>query len=113
MFSSSFGQGLMELFVFVDKVNAQVLSTLYHILVTFILLSIFVALVTSKFTTQHTRCVAEASLLQASIVLQLEKKLSKTEKSKLSKYYKKYCNPLVCGKIFVVVIFAVILARYC
>ena len=86
----------MNDFVVVKKSEGQILVTLYHMFVTFIILSVFVALITSKFMTNYSRMVAEASLLRASVVLQLEKNLSKADKLKLMRYYKKLCNPLVC-----------------
>jgi len=95
VYTSSFGQGMLGYFVEVKKTEAQTLITLYHIFVSFIIFSVFVALITSKFTTHYSRMVAEASLLRASIVLQLEKNLKKEDKAKLTRYYKQYCNPLV------------------
>ena len=89
------GQEGIYVYANVERFTGDVLISLFHALVTFILLAIFVALITSKFTTCYSRCVAEASLLQASVVLQLEKNLSKQEKSKLNAYYKRFCNPLV------------------
>ena len=95
VYTSSFGQGLLENFVVIKKTEGQVLTTLYHIFVTFIIFSVFIALITSKFMAHYNRMVAEASLLRASIVLQLEKNLSKVDKLKLTRYYKQFCNPLV------------------
>ena len=95
IYESSFGQESVYTYVQVEKTSAQILISLYHIFSTFIALSIFVAFVTSKFTTNYKRCVAEASLLQASIVLQLEKGLSKRERANLAKYYAKFCSPLI------------------
>ena len=80
------------------KITGQILISLFHVLITFILFAVFVALITSKFTTYYSKCVAEASLLQASVVLQLEKRLSKKDKAKLSSYYKRFCNPMVSTK---------------
>ena len=55
----------------------------------------FCGLDTSKFTTGYKKCVAKASLLQASIVLQIEKNLGKQGKRKANEFYKRYCSPLV------------------
>ena len=95
VYTSSFGQGLLDNFVVIRRTEGQVLVTLYHIFVTFIIFSVFIALITSKFMTHYNRMVAEASLLRASIVLQLEKNLNKVDKQKLTRYYKQFCNPLV------------------
>lgn len=95
IYESSFGQETVYTYVKVDRTAAQILISLFHIFSTFIALSIFVAFVTSKFTTNYKRCVAEASLLQASIVLELEKALSKRDQVNLARYYEKFCSPLV------------------
>ena len=95
IYESSFGQESVYAYVKVENTTAQILISIYHIFSTFIALSIFVAFVTSKFTTNYNRCVAEASLLQASVVLQLEKGLSKRERANLAKYYAKFCSPLI------------------
>ena len=78
-----------------DKTLAQILISFYHIFSTFITLSIFVAFVTSKFTTNYELCVAEASLLQASIVLEVEKSLNKKQQVGVSAHYKRFCVPYV------------------
>lgn len=95
VYTASFGQGMLGSLVELRKTEAQVLNTLYHILVTFILFSVFVGLITSKFTTHYNRMVAEASLIRSSVVLQLENNLNKQDKLKLVRYYKRNCNPLV------------------
>ena len=94
------GQENIYAFIELEPVAAQILLSLFHVLGTFILFAIFVALITSKFTTHYSMCVAEASLLQASVVLQLEKNLSKKQKSKLATYYKRNCCPLVSHSFF-------------
>lgn len=95
VYESSLGQELLYEYALIEKITGQILIALFHVFGTFILFAVFVALITSKFTTNFRQCVAEASLLQASVVLQLEKNLSKRDKTKLASYYKKSCNPLV------------------
>ena len=58
IFEASFGQETFYAFEKVDQVAAQVLISVYHILATFITFSIFIAFVTSQFTTNYRRCVA-------------------------------------------------------
>ena len=96
LYESSFGQWeTISAFTRIDRTLAQPLISLYHIFATFIILSIFVAFITSKFTTHFHRCVAEASIMQAEIVLAAEKCLGKVDKSEIAKYYAKYCSTLV------------------
>lgn len=81
----------------------QVAMSLFHILSTFIALSIVIGFVTATFRNTLSRCTAEASLLQAYVVLQLEQNMSKEEKSQMLAYYNTKCNPLVItGKISVI-----------
>jgi len=95
VYESSFGQEDLFFYSEVEKETAQTIISLFHVFTTFMTLSLFVALVTSKYTTHYNRCVAEASLLQAAVVLRLEKNLSGKDKQKLNNFYKKNCNPLI------------------
>ena len=80
-----------------DSVTKQILVSLFHVFSTFILFSLFIALCISQFTSNYKRCVAKASLLQASIVLQLEKGMNKRDKLKIEKFYNRHCNPMILG----------------
>jgi hypothetical protein len=94
VYESSFAQDYIYQIESVDSVTKQILVTLFHVLITFITFSLFIALCTSKFTVNYKKYVAEASLLQASTVLQLEKRLSNRDKLKIETFYVSYCNPM-------------------
>ena len=94
VYGSSFGQE--DLYKIQPKYSIpfQIFMSFYHILTTFIVLSIIAAFITAKFRINYKKCVAEASLHQSYVVLQLEKDLNKEGKGNLSKYYATFCNPL-------------------
>ncbi|XP_047134098.1 uncharacterized protein LOC100209684 isoform X1 [Hydra vulgaris] len=95
VYESSFGQDDLFMLSTYDKYAAQTLISLYTIFTTFICLTVLVALITSAFTTSYKKCVAQASLLQASMLLQFEKKLSKKQQKEMAFYYAQECTPLI------------------
>lgn len=95
VYTTSFEQEEMLRLEIIDKTGATILISIFHCFTTLLALSIIIAFITGRFAHNIKACIAEASLLRSSVVLQLERKLSKKDKLKLWRYYASSCSPLL------------------
>ena len=62
---------------------------------TVLCLNLYIALLSETFNQVYQNAKANASLLQANTILQIEKALSKTRRRKAQEYIQEECGPLV------------------
>ena len=63
-------------------------------------MNLYIALLSETFARVYQNAKANAALLQATTILQVEKALSKKRKSKAEEFLQRDCSPLVCDSSF-------------
>eukprot|EP00111_Clytia_hemisphaerica_P011884 TCONS_00034914-protein len=81
--------------VVVDRLMAQVLVGTFFAFATVLCLNLYIALLSETFNRVYQNATANASLLQANTILQLESILSKKKKAVVFKHIQEECGPLV------------------
>lgn len=76
VYGVSFGQEDLYHLSSFDFTAFQPIISLYHIIATFVTLSIIIGMVTARFKILYQQCVAESLLFQAYVILLIEKDLS-------------------------------------
>lgn len=99
VYTSSMEQEELRTLEAIDMLATDIFLILFHVFTTYLALSIIIAFITAKFSTNVKRCIAEASLLQSTVVLQLERKLSRKDQAKLTQYYVNHCSPLLVNNL--------------
>lgn len=82
--------------VVVDRLMAQVIVGTFFALSTVMCLNLYIALLSETFNRVYQNAKANASLLQAHTILQIESILSKKKKIRAFKYIQEECAPLTC-----------------
>ncbi|XP_065055117.1 uncharacterized protein LOC135683708 [Rhopilema esculentum] len=80
--------------VAVDKLMAQVLVGSYFAIASVVCMNLYIALLSETFARVYQNALANAALLQATTILQVENALSKKRKSRSEKYIQEECSPL-------------------
>eukprot|EP00794_Sanderia_malayensis_P013784 gene13784-15226_t len=78
----------------VDRLMAQILVGTYFAVASVVCMNLYIALLSDTFARVYANATANAALLQATTILQIEKALSKNRKSRSDEYIQKNCNPL-------------------
>ena len=72
----------------------------YFAIASVVCMNLYIALLSETFARVYQNAKANAALLQATTILQVEKALSKKRKSKADEFIQKQCSPMVRKTVF-------------
>ena len=86
--------------VAVDRLMAQVLVGSYLALAGIVCFNLYIALLSNTFTDAYGQAQATALMQQATVIISVEKNLTKKQKIKFGHHMQNECSPLVSDLIF-------------
>lgn len=99
LYKSSYGlDGSIAKLESIDSDAFHILQSLFNIAITFLILPLIIAFITSKFTSNYEQCVAHASLEEARYLIQLQRDMNCRDRLNMVKYYQTFCNPLTVNE---------------